>query len=242
MTIISGIATFGLLVLLCKGMNDIIYVIAHKHQRYNGMAWVLVHTPWTRWSVGGITGAGIAFVIMVAWLDSCTPRDYVAPPERPAITNVYEAVEAVVVTNSPTEEEDDNAPHTTGTQIEEAVRLEIAKWAAATLWIEARGETHKGKVAVAEVIWNRAEQDPTHIIKVVRSTSWNGIPIRLRDVDKHDKAYGECWEIGWSMACGDFESTRAWTHFYNPQLARPAWGSQLIAKARVGRHTFGTLR
>lgn len=239
MTIISGFVTFGLLVVLCKAINDILFVLARKHQDSNGMAWALSHSPWTRWSVGGIVGMAAGYVMMTAFLEANRPIE-------PCTSSVQNNAQNAQVTNCveilvPRSEEDED-PNNRYDMLQEAMQLEVARWAAATLWIEARGETTKGRMAVAEVIWNRAGKDPSNIIEVVKGTNWTGAtPINPNTVDISDRAYRECWDIGCRLASGEFESRRPWTHFYNPQLAKPMWGRQLVAKARVGRHMFGRL-
>jgi spore germination cell wall hydrolase CwlJ-like protein len=118
-----------------------------------------------------------------------------------------------------------------------------------TLYAEARGEPFNGKMAVAAVIQTRARRSKTSFTEVClkdkQFSCWNdltnvpefyitGDGIPPKDIIARSDCYGIAWVL--------LSSKREWdylTHFYNPDIAIPAWADELQGKRIIGRHAFG---
>jgi len=122
-------------------------------------------------------------------------------------------------------------------------------WGALTVHVEASNQTKDGKVAVAEVIRERARKklfsDGTvegTVFFPLQFSCWNTHDpnrVRAARADFDDSGFRESADA-W------FESARTSlvhgaTHYYNPNTATPAWGAKMIDVVVVGDHRFGKL-
>ncbi|MEO5336888.1 MAG: cell wall hydrolase [Magnetospirillum sp. WYHS-4] len=130
---------------------------------------------------------------------------------------------------------------------------------ARTLWGEARGEKHEGRVAVACVILNRAARAQAHrrrkgtrfwwgetpkevCLQPLQFSCWNGsdqnLP-KMLAVTEADKAFADCLAIARDALAGRLvDNTGGATHYINPKLVDPSWAKSMIETARIGRHAF----
>jgi spore germination cell wall hydrolase CwlJ-like protein len=118
----------------------------------------------------------------------------------------------------------------------------VADALARTLWGEARGEGWEGIEAVASVIWNRTNGNPSRLDDVVKQKKqfsiWNsGIP---------EKGQGELWNkivnLSKRMATNQFQPKIPYTHYFNPDKATPNWAypNGRLPKDHqvIGNHVF----
>ena len=126
---------------------------------------------------------------------------------------------------------------------------EAARIISYTLYAEARGESFKGKMAVAAVIQTRARLDQRTLAEVClkekQFSCWNeidavpdyyptGVGMKPDDI----RARSDCYGIAWVL----MSSRREWdylTHFYNPNKATPSWARSLRGVKTIGNHVFG---
>ena len=123
---------------------------------------------------------------------------------------------------------------------------------ARTIFAEAKGESFRGKLGVASVIWNRAHGNPEEFIQVIRQNKqfspWNnGIPPR-----GDGQTWDESIQIANNMVNGNFEPIFNYTHFLNPELVikhygkLPTWARKSNTQVtelkdkhiRIGNHVF----
>lgn len=130
---------------------------------------------------------------------------------------------------------------------------------ARTLWGEARGEDHAGRVAVANVIMNRVRHAARHRERRGTEYWWGGTPAevcrkpwqfscwndndpnraKLLAVDAEDPTFRECLEIARAAVDGSLEdTTHGADHYVNPRVAAPPWAEGVEPVARVGAHEF----
>lgn len=119
------------------------------------------------------------------------------------------------------------------------------------LWAEARGESAKGKLAVAWVIKNRAEKSGKSIKEIVLAplqfSSFNhDDPNRGKMLSAHmDDATGwaRCDTVADLIEDGcTLDLTRGATHYFAHDVVHPAWGPPhpgWEGTAVIGGHTFG---
>lgn len=123
------------------------------------------------------------------------------------------------------------------------------------LWAEARGESVEGKLAVANVILNRAKARRWPIEKVILY-SWKGT-FHFTSFDPRDPnyfklqqahalsplAYGECDAVaGLALKGLTDDNTMGATHYYNPAVVTPSWGlghPTWQDRGMIGNHRFG---
>lgn len=120
-------------------------------------------------------------------------------------------------------------------------------WASMTIWLEARGETYEGKLALAEVILNRrnAGHWGDTIAEVVLSPSqfscWNtnGNRRSVAVLQNDEAQYQDCVRA-WQAARAGSKTVHGATMYYNPAgvLQRPAWAKQELLLAVIGNHRF----
>ncbi len=124
-------------------------------------------------------------------------------------------------------------------------------WAILTIWQEARGESFEGKLAVAEVIWNRMRQqyqsDGTvvgTVLKPYQFSGWNTTDknrLIAAKLDDLDPAVKDCMKA-WFDAKAGSNTVRGALLYFNPSLVKdvPTWAGSAVAKkvAEVGRHVF----
>ena len=121
--------------------------------------------------------------------------------------------------------------------------------AVCTIWIEARGESYAGKLAVARVIRNRVrlhyQSDgsvPGTVLKGFQFSGWNTTdPNRLQAVriNSEDPVVAECaraWEESQEADAGIGDAVL----YYNPRAVRitPSWAIAGRHVASVGNHEF----
>jgi len=120
------------------------------------------------------------------------------------------------------------------------------------LMLEAGGEQHNGKLAVASVIWNRAEGKAKNVRAVLTKRKQfsclnDGVEVAVVKADcmRRGKsgaaAWLDCCLIAERMVDGTFQPTVEANHYYNPSLCSPSWGKALRGKVTVGAHVFGSL-
>ena len=120
------------------------------------------------------------------------------------------------------------------------------------LMLEAGGEPREGKLAVASVVWSRAQGKAANIGKVLLkpkqfSCMNNGIKAAADNAERMALQYGgvpawmDCVEISGRMMDGTFAPTITANHYYNPSLCSPSWGKALRGKVTIGNHIFGNL-
>ncbi len=129
------------------------------------------------------------------------------------------------------------------------------------IWREARGESAEGKVAVGEVIRNRAEDHkrrwPRSISEVVlqpwQFSSFNLFRMQLQNLkgwtlfkgDPNVKKFPKEDDAAWEGCClaarnvvrGSPETTRGANH-YHTKAVSPRWARKATPVARIGAHLF----
>ena len=125
----------------------------------------------------------------------------------------------------------------------------VARVISYTLYAEARGESVKGKMAVAAVIQTRARRAGMTLVETClqdrQFSCWNGLAavpefyISGTGIQPADlKARSDSFSVAWVL----MTSTRKWaylTHFYNPAKASPAWAGALQGRRVIDNHVFG---
>lgn len=117
-----------------------------------------------------------------------------------------------------------------------------------TIYAEARGEPLEGKVAVAQVIANRAKLRGTSMadecLRPKQFSCWNGgmkSPAMLLLKTKASIwAWKECVEAMAIIEREERKHPATYTHYYNPKLATPGW-SLGVKQTKIGNHVFATL-
>ena len=120
-----------------------------------------------------------------------------------------------------------------------------------TVAMEAEGESYRGKLAVANVIINRAYQKETNIVDVVFKpyafSAWNTRGGRQNQINKITDLVWEETEKAVASAYRNIEPdpTHGATHYLNIPLTKrrrggtlPKWVSRLKKTAVIGKHTF----
>ncbi|WP_354038661.1 cell wall hydrolase [Devosia sp. UYZn731] len=143
-----------------------------------------------------------------------------------------------------------NAP-ATGAYAAGAVMTADAKqlWCLSTaIYFEARGESYRGQVAVAQVVLNRVKDHryPNTICGVVYqnqtrrnscqfSFACDGIPERIDD----QKSWAQAEEIAGKVTSGELYLTEVAdaTH-YHASYVRPAWAPRMTKVTQIGLHIF----
>lgn len=137
--------------------------------------------------------------------------------------------------------------------IPEAIHNDPVEVLARTIYGEARGESVRGKEAVAAVILNRvrkAEQrggwwwghDVVSVcLKPWQFSCWNpSDPNRARilAVTPASKSFGTCLRVARRALSGVLEDpTRGATHYHN-HLVHPPWAWNHVPSAEIGGHLF----
>ncbi len=119
--------------------------------------------------------------------------------------------------------------------------------AALNIWMEARGETFRGKIAVGEVIRNRMKLKTWGstaaevILAPFQFSGWNTQDrnrIKALTLDEQDKTYQLCLEA-WGLSAST-NYTGGATHYYNPKVVPkpPVWVGEMDLTCEIGRHVF----
>lgn len=121
-------------------------------------------------------------------------------------------------------------------------------WAVLTIWQEARGEDHVGRVAVAEVIRNRMAMkyasDGTvegTVLRPYQFSGWNTKDpnrIAAAKVDSMDPIVIDCGKA-WDESATS-KLTKGAVLYLNPAVVNPlpAWAKQENRTAIIGSHHF----
>jgi spore germination cell wall hydrolase CwlJ-like protein len=143
-----------------------------------------------------------------------------------------------------------NAPVTGGFAVGDAIEVsDKERWCLATaIYFEARGETYRGQVAVAQVVMNRVEDKryPNTICGVVYqnqqrrnscqfSFACDGVPERISD----KQSWAQAEDIAKRYVDGELYLTEVGdaTH-YHATYVRPAWAPRMQKVTQVGLHVF----
>jgi spore germination cell wall hydrolase CwlJ-like protein len=115
-----------------------------------------------------------------------------------------------------------------------------------TIWQEARGEIFAGKVAVGEVIRNRAaknfQSDGTIAGTCLRSLAFSGWNASDRSrveavkLDDQDSVGAEC-VAAWARSNGSNLTDGALSYF-NPSIVLPEWAGSMTKTCTIGNHEF----
>ncbi len=118
-------------------------------------------------------------------------------------------------------------------------------WGVATVWSEARGEPQAGRIAVGEVIRNRAKKHAWSIARTVLApqafSCWNTYDVNrlgaaiLDDTDPVVIACTSAW-----MESEFSNLTGGALNYWNPQQAKPSWADSIENPIAIGNHLFGT--
>jgi N-acetylmuramoyl-L-alanine amidase len=119
---------------------------------------------------------------------------------------------------------------------------------ARTIWAEARGEAHEGRVAVAWVIRHRAERSgwPAAVADVCRQpwqfSCWNRNDPNLAKLEAlsiDDPLYRECHEVGRAVLAGEVDDpTGGADHYFADYIRPPDWAERMTFTTKIGRHLF----
>lgn len=113
-----------------------------------------------------------------------------------------------------------------------------------TVWAEARGEPFAGKIAVGEVIRNRAKKYGKSVAEIVlapeqfsafNTHDHNRLPAFL--ADDTDEVVHDCANAWLASETSDL--TEGATEYYNPDIASPSWATTFRFPIRIGHHIFG---
>jgi spore germination cell wall hydrolase CwlJ-like protein len=127
-------------------------------------------------------------------------------------------------------------------KVEYAKHDKHVKCLAQNIYHEARGDSTKGQIAVAQVVINRTKNDayPDDVCKVVwdkSQFSWT-LDKSLWKIDDI-KSYEKAKKIASEVLKGKHEDiTNGATHYYEPTVVDPYWSDQGINKKRIGSHLF----
>jgi N-acetylmuramoyl-L-alanine amidase len=122
-------------------------------------------------------------------------------------------------------------------------------WAALTIWQEARGEPHEGRVAVAEVIRNRMarhyQSDGTvtgTVLRPYQFSGWNTTDPNRRlaaVLDDSDLVVLACREA-WRSAVAGSTFAKGAVFYLNPETMAtlPPWVDLCHEVAIIGKHHF----
>lgn len=161
----------------------------------------------------------------------------IAPP--------MESVTAVPVARARIEPGDDDADS----------RARTIDILARTLWGEARGESVRGKEAVAAVVLNRVRRaqkrgrywwgnDVEQVcLRKYQFSCWNpGDPNRakLLAVTPENRAFQSCLRIARRAVHGGLDDPTGGATHYHARHVNPPWARSRAAKAEIGRHLFYT--
>lgn len=120
-------------------------------------------------------------------------------------------------------------------------------WGVLTVWMEARGETYQGKVAVAEVIQRRTKRKffsdgtiASTCLWPVQFSAWNTRdPNRIKAavLDSTDIAVSDCVRA-WLEAERGSGLVPGAMHYFNAHIVTPSWATGAKVVAVIDHHTF----
>lgn len=116
------------------------------------------------------------------------------------------------------------------------------------LYFEARGESHAGQVAVAEVILNRVDSQryPGTICGVAKQGANNGRPgcqfsFHCDGKKNHvgnKSVFERLGKLAWVMMEGKPRTLTAEALYYHNTSVKPRWARKFVKTARIGDHIF----
>lgn len=116
------------------------------------------------------------------------------------------------------------------------------------LYFEARGETHAGQVAVAEVILNRVDSQryPGSICGVAKQGANNGragcqFSFHCDGKKNHvgnKPVFERLGKLAWVMMEGKPRTLTAEALYYHNTSVKPRWARKFVKTARIGDHIF----
>lgn len=113
---------------------------------------------------------------------------------------------------------------------------------AVTIYLEARGEPERGKIAVGLVVLNRAKESnkkPCDVIRVPGQFSWyrgtNSLKIKPKDKSGWNNSLKAAQD---AISLHSFDTTNV-TYFHHKRL-RPRWTYNLKKVTIAGNHIFYT--
>lgn len=138
---------------------------------------------------------------------------------------------------------------TSGLDKNELRKIEIL---AKTIYTEARGETLKGKEAVATIIHNRANHKKWRHLGLTgvcrqhkQFSGWNKGEPRIKINNPIDrKSWEDSIKIATELVKGVFKpltELKDATHYYNHKIVNPSWGKKLRNPVIIGNHRFGEM-
>lgn len=116
-----------------------------------------------------------------------------------------------------------------------------------TLFAECRGESKAGQLAVASVIYNRAQlqhKTPEAVCLATKQFSaWNNgyVPVKARK-DKERAILSRFEAIEEQIHHGTFKPTTTADHYYAFKQCKPSWEKTLTNKQQIGSHIFGNTK
>ena len=120
---------------------------------------------------------------------------------------------------------------------------------ARTIWGEARGESRRGRIAVANVIMNRVnevEWDGETVVGVCllhrQFSCWNKGNknlAKLVAVDLSNAVFRECLEISAEAIAGSLkDKTKGANHYFSSEIHPPKWARNRKPTVKIGKHWF----
>lgn len=118
---------------------------------------------------------------------------------------------------------------------------------ATNIYHEARGESRKGKIAVAEVVLNRVKsprfpETVCGVVKQNKSKKAGRCQFSWYCDSQPDRYDTEAWRLAQEVLAGIHEDPTGGALFYHAEYVRPAWSKRLALTARIGLHLFYTIR
>jgi spore germination cell wall hydrolase CwlJ-like protein len=116
------------------------------------------------------------------------------------------------------------------------------KLVAMTLYYEAGNQSLQGKIAVASVIWNRAEGNSKNFKYVIFSkkqfSCWNHKAKRPKITN--NESYSDCKNIAILMCSGSFNvpSRLEGVNSYHERRVNPSWGKSKWLAMKIEDHLF----
>jgi spore germination cell wall hydrolase CwlJ-like protein len=116
------------------------------------------------------------------------------------------------------------------------------KCLAQNIYHEARGDSTKGQIAVAQVVINRTKNDayPSDVCSVVwdkAQFSWTLDKSLWKITDQ--KSYEKAKKVASEVLSGEHKDiTNGATHYYEPTLVDPEWSDHGVNKKKIGSHLF----
>ena len=123
---------------------------------------------------------------------------------------------------------------------------------ARTVFAEARGESHLGRVAVAHVVRNRwlaqkrnsGDTIAETCLKPYQFSCWNNSRsneanhARMLSVTLDDKAFAECYWAALGVILGREHDPTSGADFYHVSDVHPRWAHSTVSQCTIGRHIF----